>query len=201
MYAPVDKQSFWEEKYNKGEINWDLKSPNPVFADLLEKMNFISSGKILIAGCGKGYDAVLAAEKGFEVIAVDFSETAINFAKKFAEKKGVKINFLCEDIFKLSDDYLESFDVVYEYTTYCAINPSRREEFAEKISSLIKPEGKLISVLFPVEKREGGPPFGLDLMEFYKNFSKYLNLEFSTKIINSIPPRRGREILQIYFKK
>jgi methyl halide transferase len=201
MYASVDKPSFWEERYRKNQTNWDTKSANPVFAKLIDDNNFTNKGKILIVGCGKGYDAVLAAEKGYDVTAIDFSLTAIEYAEQLAIQKELNIKFLIEDIFTLNKDYVESFDIVYEYATYCAINPERRKEFAIKISSLIKKGGRLIAILFPVDKRDGGPPFSVDIQEFYKNFSEHLQLELSTKQINSIKPRKGKEILQVYFKR
>jgi SAM-dependent methyltransferase len=201
MYAPVDKSAFWNEKYNNNQTGWDTKNAHPVFTELLDNSDFLKLGKILIVGCGKGYDAVIAAQKGYEVTAIDFSTLAINFAKQLSVESKVNINFLNEDIFTLGDDFIESFDFVYEYTTYCAINPERRNEFAKKISSLIKINGRLITILFPIDEREGGPPFSIDVKEFYKNFSEYLQLELSSRQINSIKPRKGKEILQIYFKK
>lgn len=199
MYVPVDKPTFWDEKYKLSETGWDTKNANPVFAELLGNSSFLKPCKILIVGSGKGYDAVLAAQKGYSVTALDFSSLAIEYAEKLAEERRVNIKFLKEDIFALSDNYKSGFDVVYEYTTYCAINPSRREEFAQKISSLVKKGGRLITVLFPVDNREGGPPFRIDLQEFYENFSKYLKLEYSSCKINSIKPRKGKEVLQVYF--
>ena len=98
------------------------------------------------------------------------------------------------------DNFKENFDFIFEYVTYCAINPERRKEFAQKISSLLKTGGRLISILFPVDRREGGPPFSVDIKEFYKNFSEYLRLEYSSRQINSVKPRKGKEVLQIYFK-
>jgi SAM-dependent methyltransferase len=201
MYDIVDKPAFWEEKYKSNQSYWDMKTANPVFTELLDSSDIIKPGKMLVTGCGKGYDAVLAAKKMFDVTAIDFSSVAIDYAKELAKKENVNINFLTEDIFNLNKKYFESFDVVYEYTTYCAINPERRKEFAEKISSLIKKDGKLVAVLFPVDNREGGPPFNIDVQEFYKNFSEHLYLELSTKQINSIKPRKNKEILQIYIKK
>jgi SAM-dependent methyltransferase len=201
MYASVDKPAFWEEKYKANQTNWDTKIANPVFKELLDNSEIIKPGKMLIVGCGRGYDAILAAEKGYQVTAIDFSSIAINYAKQLAIQREVNIDFLIEDIFTLNNDYKESFDFVYEYTTYCAINPERRKEFAKKISSLIKKGGRLITILFPVDKREGGPPFSINVQEFHKNFSEFLQLELSTKQINSIKPRKGKEILQIYFKK
>jgi len=201
MYASLDYPAFWEEMYNTNRVNWDTKNPHPVFADLLDNSDFLTPGKMLITGCGKGFDAVMAAGKGFKVTAIDFSATAIGFAKQLAEENKADIHFLNEDIFLLDQKYNESFDYIYEYTTYCAINPERRNEFAVKISSLLKKGGRLISILFPVDEREGGPPFSVDVKEFYKNFSEYLQLEFSSRQINSIKPRKGREILQVYYKK
>jgi SAM-dependent methyltransferase len=200
MIALTDKASFWNEKYLKSESHWDLNSPGNVLEDLLNRKDFFSFGKLLVAGCGKGYDAVAAAEAGFDVTAVDFSSYAINYTKELAGKKSVNINLIEADIFELDKSFTGQFDLVYDYVMYCAINPDRRKEYAQKISSLLKTDGKFLALLFPVEKREGGPPFGISVMDVYKNFSKYLSLEFSTKNINSIKPRAGREVLQIYKK-
>lgn len=200
MISLTDEPSFWNEKYKKNESNWDLNSPNPVFVDLIKRKELFSTGKLLIAGCGKGYDAVAAAKEGFDVTAVDFSSFAINFTKELADKNSVSVSLFEADIFELDNIYATQFDIVYDYVTYCAINPERRKEYARKISSLLKNDGKLLAILFPVENREGGPPYRISVIEFYKNFSEFLKLEFATKNINSIKPRAGREVLHIYKK-
>ncbi len=200
MTSP-DYPQFWDQKYKSDQAGWDLKSPAPVFEDLLNLEQFIKPGKILIPGRGKGYDAVLAAKKGYEVYALDFSAEAVDFAKKLAEKEKVKINFLVEDIFKLDSSYNNYFDYVYDYVMFCAILPARREEYASKVASLLKPGGQFVIFLFPVEDRQGGPPFAVNVIEFYDLFSRHLQLKFSSKEINSIKPRKGREVLQIYLKK
>jgi methyl halide transferase len=199
--ALTDSAQFWDKKYLDNEANWDMRTPTPVFQEILAEKKFIQQGRILIAGCGKGYDALLAAKMGFDVYAVDFSVEAIKLARLNTEKENVRINLLQEDIFKLHLIYKEYFDFVYDYVTYCSINPERRKEYAEKISALLKPGGKLVALLFPVEERKSGPPYGINVTEFYELFSKHLRLEFSSKEINSIKPRKGREVLQIYIKK
>lgn len=200
MSPEIDLPAYWDEKYLNNEANWDLKSPNPVFVELIEDKKLIKPGKLLIPGCGRGYDAVAAAKRGFEVTALDFSEEAIKYARHLAKKEGLDINFLTKDLFKLNGGYENYFDAVYEYTTYCAINPERRDEFAKKIASLLKPGGKLLTILFPVENRPGGPPFGIDPVEAHDKFSRYLKLSFSTKDVNSIKPRKNREVIQLYTK-
>ncbi len=200
MITEVDKPKFWDEIYKNGQSGWDLKSPNPIFLELLENKEALEPGSILIPGCGKGYDAIAAAKHKFTVTAIDFSEYAISFAKNLAIQEPVNVEFLKKDFFSLEDEFYGKFDFVYDYASYCAINPLRREEYAKKISLMLKPGGKFLAHLFPVEDRKTGPPFGIDIVETYKLFSKYLLLDFSSKNINSIKPRRGREVLQIYRK-
>ncbi|QQS37322.1 MAG: methyltransferase domain-containing protein [Ignavibacteriales bacterium] len=200
MSALVDKASFWNSKYVNSESNWDLNSPNPVFIELLKDSSIIKPGKILIAGCGKGYDAIAVAKAGFDVTAVDFSSFAIDFTRDLAAANAVKITLIEKDIFELDETVTGQFDYIYDYVTYCAINPDRRKEYAIKIASLIKPGGKFIALFFPVEKRDGGPPFGITLIDTYKIFNEYLKLEYSEKLTNSIKPRMGREVLQLYKK-
>jgi len=199
MFNFVDKSEYWDERYRNGKANWDMKSATPVFVEILKENKIIQPGKLLIAGSGKGYDAVAASKLGYDVTAIDFSSEAISISKEIASIECVKINFINEDIFTF-DGWENTFDAVYEYVTYCSINPNRHEEYIRKISSLLKPGGKLLALLFPVDNIKGGPPFSVDPAEFYSVAKKFLQLELSTKMINSIKPRKGREILQVYSK-
>jgi len=200
MVSP-DSASFWDDKYLNNQAGWDMRTTTPVFEDLLHEQRFLKPGRILITGCGKGYDAILAAKMGYDVYAVDFSVEAIKFAKGLADKENVRVNFIQEDIFKLDLIYKDYFDYVYDYVTYCAVLPERRKEFVEITAGFLKPGGKLIALLFPVEERKGGPPYAVDVKEFYELISPHLDLKFSSRRIKSIKPRMGREVLQIYLKK
>ena len=194
-----DKVEFWEESYINGKTAWDMKSATPAFLDLLSHNLLRDKKSMLVLGCGYGYDAIAAAKSGYDVTANDISETAIKFASDLAVKENTKINFLLNDLFLLNDEL--SFDIVYDYVTYCAVNPQRREEYANKVASLLRQNGLLVIILFPIEDRTGGPPFAVDLNEAEKLFGEYLELVLSTDEINSIKPRKGRELLQIYRKK
>ncbi len=198
--SDVNKPEFWDTLYQNRNAAWDLKTPTPAFIDLLNSEYFFGRKKILIAGCGYGYDAIEAAKKGFDVTALDFSETAIQFARLLAQRENVNINFLIEDIFNLNEMYSNSFEIIFDYVTYCAIDPKRRKEYARKISELLRPDGLFVIILFPIEKRVGGPPFAVDVDEASDIFSENLELILSTDKINSIKPRKGRELLQIYRK-
>ena len=200
MNNEVNKSEFWDNLYKINSVGWNLKSPTPAFIDLLKSKYFADKNKMLITGCGYGYDAIAAAKNNFNVTAVDFSETAIQFGQSLAEKENVKVNFIAEDFFRLNDNHLNSYEIIFDYVTYCAIDPLRRKEYADKIYQLLKTEGIFVIILFPIEKRVGGPPFAVDVDEATKLFSEKLKLVVSTDKINSIKPRKGRELLQIYRK-
>ena len=53
------------------------------------------------------------------------------------------------------------YDLVYDCTFLCAIDPSRRLEWAQQMRRLIRPGGEIVSLVFPVGDFEGGPPFAL----------------------------------------
>lgn len=201
MKTELDTPEYWNKKYTGGESNWDLNSSTPAFKDILIENRIIQPGKLIILGAGKGHDAIEAAKSGYEVTAVEFSSSAIDFAKKLAEKEKMEVELLAEDFFNLSQNHFQNYDAVYDYVTYCAINPERRNEYAKLVSSCLKPGGKFVIILFPIEDRPGGPPFGLNQHETESFFSKYLKLISSTDKINSIKPRKGREILQVYQKQ
>lgn len=198
--SDVNKPEFWDLLYRSNNATWDLKTPTPAFIDLLNSEYFSGKKKILIVGCGYGYDAIEAAKRNFDVTALDFSETAIQYANSIAQKENVKINFVVEDFFKINNEYSNSFEIVFDYVTYCAFDPERRKEYSLKVYDVLKPGGLFVIILFPVEKRIGGPPFAVDVDEATEIFSEKFELILSTNQINSIKPRKGREILQIYRK-
>ena len=57
-----------------------------------------------------------------------------------------------------------AFDLVWDHTFFCAIHPSLRARWGERARTLLGPEGRYASLVFPFRKpaSEGGPPFGMD---------------------------------------
>lgn len=194
----VNKFQFWEDIYLKNDTGWDLGKPTPVFKDISNK---IKIGKVVIIGCGRGYDAVMFAKKGFEVTAVDFSPSAINFLDNLSKEQNVKVNTILEDIFTIKKKFKNYFDYIIEQTCFCAIDIKRRLEYEKLVRSILKENGKLIGLWYPIGKTisEGGPPWGVSVRELklvFKNW--YVEMEeYSSK---SIQKRKNREKL-IIFKK
>jgi len=82
---------------------------------------------------------------------------------------------------------------VLEYTSYCAIDPARRREYVEVLVSVLKPDGLLLALLFPIGWKEGGPPYAVDVEEFHSLLPSEGKILEDYWPEDSIPPRKGRE--------
>lgn len=195
----VNHSQFWEDIYLENDTGWDLKGVTPFFDSI---SNELIQGKVCILGCGRGYDAIMFAEKGFDVTAVDFAPTPISELNKLAIQKSVIITTVQDDIFSLVEKFPDTFDYVIEQTCFCAIDPNRRKEYEILVRTILKPGGKLVGLWFPLDKsqEEGGPPFGTTIYEVKSIFNSGWKIEKENFPSQSVEPRKGREKL-IIFKK
>ena len=195
----VNHSQFWEDIYLENDTGWDLKGVTPFFDSI---SNELIQGKVCILGCGRGYDAIMFAKKGFDVTAVDFAPTPISELNKLAIEKSVTITTVQDDIFSLVGKYPDTFDYVIEQTCFCAIHPNRRKEYEIIVRTILKPGGKLVGLWFPLDKsqEEGGPPFGTTIDEVKSIFNSGWKIEKEEFPSQSVEPRKGREKL-IIFKK
>lgn len=73
-----------------------------------------SSGRLLEVGCGIGVDSIQLAKCGFQVTAVDLTESALQVAKEFAAVRHVDIDFRLGNAERLEFADGE-FDAVYSF--------------------------------------------------------------------------------------
>ena len=79
--------------------------------------------------------------------------------------------------------YFEEFDFAYDYTFLCALDPSVRTEWAQQMHKVLKPEGILLTLIFPINPDRPitqGPPFRVslkDVEELLTNDNKFEKIE------------------------
>ncbi|MAB57078.1 MAG: SAM-dependent methyltransferase [Aequorivita sp.] len=182
-------EAFWNHKYLSGETGWDIgqvSTPIKEYIDQLSDKNL----KILIPGGGNSYEAEYLFENGFNnVFVVDISSIPL---KNLAERipSFPKENLLHADFFELED----TFDLILEQTFFCALDPSLREAYTDKMHQLLKPDGKLVGLLFNIPLNDDKPPFGGNKDEYEKLFSEKFKIEKMETAYNSIPPRARNEL-------
>jgi methyl halide transferase len=204
MSTPEDNQitaehsEWWDHLYRSSTTPWDLGVWAPPFRTFLDSPYALPPGKLLVPGCGSGYDCLLFLSRGFEVTGLDFSESAIRIAmEKFQDTGllGTKGYLLHRDLFDIHE-YAGYFDYVLEHTCFCAIHPSRRRSYSLVVKDLLKPGGKLIALWWLLDHK-GGPPYAASKDEIFDLFSENFRIELAYEPADSIPDRKGRELFTL----
>lgn len=186
---------YWTQRYQENQTGWDLGQVSPplqAYFDQLENKNL----RILIPGCGRGYEGIYLLEKGFQnVFLADYSEAALGEIKRICPHYPQN-QLHCVNFFDLQGHY----DLIIEQTMFCAIDPSLRLAYVQKAADLLIENGKIVGVLFNRDF-EGGPPFGGSKEEYWTLFEKYFEIITMEECHNSIQPRLGHEVFFIAKKK
>jgi len=199
MTDDVNSANNWDAYYDQNRDGWDLGGPTPVFKRLASSTRF-APGRMLVLGAGRGYDAREFSRHGFQVTAVDFASNAVSEMNRLAEEDA-PVEILQQDIFTFPNEYDASFDYILEYVCFCAIDPKRRNEYADVVTRLLKPNGLFIDLAYPLDGRKDGPPFGFSDKELLDLFDQRgFKLLSREKPEDSISRRKGAEELFIFQK-
>jgi len=187
---------FWEDKYSQNNTGWDLGSVSPPLMAYIDQLKD-KDLSILIPGAGHAYEAEYLFQQGFTH--VDVADLASQPLQNIQKRvPGFPSGQLIQaDFFDLEKPY----DLIFEQTFFCALDPVLRPAYAKKIHELLKPEGKLVGLLFDFPLRYDGPPFGGSKEECLPYFEPYFHLKTFERCYNSIPPRMGNELFIIFEKK
>ena len=79
----------------------------------LSELGDVSGKSLLHLQCHFGLDTMSWAREGAQVTGVDFSEEAISLARRLSEETGIEAEFLCSDVYELSDILFRQFDIVF----------------------------------------------------------------------------------------
>ncbi len=196
--SQVEKNPYWDQIYQEEpKPGWDLNQPTPVLSDMLPRLKLPKS-RILVLGCGYGHDAAFFAQNGHLVTAVDFSPLAIQGAKtRYAHLSNIQWHAL--DALSLPPEFNQAFDLVFEHTCFCAINPAQRQKLVKTWQNCLVPNGTLFAVFFAMFKFQG-PPFGVTEWEVRRRLNSSFQFLFWNRWRKSIPGRMGRELF-VYARK
>jgi SAM-dependent methyltransferase len=192
--ASVSRPDFWDALYAAGGDGWELGAAAPPLVDVVERTP-PPRGRVAVLGCGRGHDARLLAARGYEVVGYDFSTAAVEAARALAPRDGLNVRFEQRDIFTLGRDEAHAFDGVWEYTCFCAIDPTRRDEYVRTVASILRPGGWLLACFFPLRGGGAGPPFPVTRAEVRRRFAGSFRFERAQPPLRSARGRQGREWL------
>lgn len=220
----------WEAAWSAGVTPWDvgggslqLKEVRPALVpdtslstapfpsyclSQLLKEGSLPTGRALVPGAGSAYDAMSLAEAGYDVTSLDISETAVEQAKEKVKLDPAAAEAAAAGRLRLEQaDFFSwappagGFDVIFDYTFLCALDPARRQAWASTTKAFLARGGSLVTQLFPIGQFAGGPPFALDLEDVGRlmrgsGFECVHSADIPATL--SHPARAGREVLAVW---
>ena len=139
--AMSDTQQAWEEHYGERDRVWSGRV-NARLAELVEPM---TPGRALDLGCGEGADAMWLAEHGWQVSAVDISQTALDRAAADAAARDLagRIDFQRHD---LTESFpAGEFDLVSAQFLHSTVEMDRAR-LLRRAADAVAPGGTLLVV-------------------------------------------------------
>ena len=186
----------WEDRYRTGDMPWDKGAPSPGLVDFLTAEPV--RGRVLVPGCGLGYDVRALAATADEVVGVDLAPSAVKGARAFPSVGGER--YEQADLFALPPRLRRSFDWVWEHTCFCAIDRELRPAYVEAVAGALRPGGHLLAVFYldPGQNHpDDGPPFGVSLPALDALFAPRFTLLREWLPQRAYPGREGREWLRV----
>ncbi|MCK8479838.1 methyltransferase domain-containing protein [Psychroserpens algicola] len=187
--------AYWDNRYKNNDIGWDLGEVSPPLKAYIDQM-IDKTIRILIPGGGNSYEAEYLFNKGFKnVYVVDVSKTALDNIKSrvpdFPDS-----HLLLHDFFDLE----MSFDLIFEQTFFCALQPKLRRQYVTKMNELLVESGTLVGVLFNVPLFKDHPPFGGSTSEYLQYFQTAFRIITMAPCYNSHVSRQDKELFVILEK-
>ncbi len=181
---------YWDNRYLHEQTGWDIGYVSTPLKEYFDQLNN-KHIRILIPGGGNSYEATYLAQQGFtNITIVDISRVLTKRITATLNKS--EITIFTNDFFALDGE----FDLIVEQTFFCALDPSLRNKYVEKVKNLLSGCGKLVGLLFNIDFVTN-PPFGGNIEEYRQLFSSGLRIKIMETCNNSIPARLGNELFFI----
>ncbi len=194
-----DYYKAYEKRYKqvyKENMLWSSTLPTPDVINFINDYKINKQDRILDLGCGEGRDAIYLLEKGYNVLAVDYSLSVIDMCNKLSSNK-YKKHFRQFDI--IEDEIEEKFNYIYSIAVlHMFVLREHRNKFLSFIKTHLTDNGHcLLCVL-----GDGKQDYTTNIKEAFKdtkrvvmNNNKKLDIATtSCKIVNWV--ELEKEILE-----
>jgi len=190
MAQDSSRPDFWDTRYRDGTTPWDAGGVPVRLLAFLKGSGF--GMRVLVPGCGSGYEVRAFAEHGHDVLGIDISDAGLERARRLTNRVRKA------DFFQLA----EKFDLVYERTFLCALPRRLWADWGRKVAEVVRPGGRLAG-FFYLNDNERGPPFGIDAARLAELLEKNFELmeEESIPAEQSVPVLAGHEVWQAWKRR
>lgn len=150
----LSDRNIWDRNWDKegicpsnlaGELNSaDSPAWKRIISEIKSYFGSISNLRAVEIGAGMGRAAARLAREGAEITLVDFSPVAIEKAKEFLKKAGLKADFLVSDAFDLPAEIKNSFDISLSFGLVEHFEGEKRQRIFSIHTDLVRKGGMAI---------------------------------------------------------
>ncbi len=185
---------FWSQRYEAGKIPWDLGGVPAALISFLTRVQ--APARVLIPGCGSGYEVRAFHEAGHEVTAIEFAPPAVARARALLGSLADKViqgDFFTHDLGEAR------YELIYDRAFLCSLPPAQWPDYASRTATLLSRRGKLVG-LFLYGHEPQPPPFPLTEASAADLLGGSFRLARSEVVAKSIPLYQGLERWQEWEK-
>ncbi len=146
---------------------WEIGKPQPSFIDVAAEIQ----GSVLDVGCGTGENAMYFAERGNEVVGIDFLEQPLQIARQKAADRGIDVEFIQLDVLR-ADELNQRFDNILDSGLFHGLSNLDRQRYVEALAKVLAPHGKLYLQCFSDQELAGDGPRRVSEAELRQAFAR-----------------------------
>lgn len=148
------KREGWNEYYESTDKPWTKAD-----VDIKDQASRLTPGRALDLGSGEGANSLWLAERGWDVTAVDYSQTAIATMERLASKRNLSIKGVVADIRQYRPN--EEYDLVF--VCFVHLHAPERAKMLSNAAAALSPRGTLlyVGIVRPIRPFEDGIPSDL----------------------------------------
>ena len=176
---------FWHNAWKNRSIGFHLPKVNPLLIKYLPALELQKGSRIFVPLCGKTLDLAYLISEGFEVVACELNEGAIQELfdeletkpkieklKAFTKYSIDKLEVYCGDFFELEEAMVGRVDAVYDRASIVALPLEMRKAYVSHLLSVTHNAPQLMISFEYDQNLRQGPPFSVlpsEVKEHYKH--------------------------------
>lgn len=158
---------FWQSRFESRQTPWDRGMSGPQIEAWLADGSLQPGQRVLVPGCGSGWDVLALARAGLQVVGLDYTPAAVSLVREKLAAEGLQAGVQLANV--LDWEPADPVDAVYEQTCLCALHPDQWSTYAAQLHRWLRPGGRLLALFMQMPRpgaAEGlieGPPYHCDV--------------------------------------
>lgn len=177
------KKEFWLDRWENRQIGFHQADINTHLLNLWPKATEGALNRVFVPLCGKSKDLLWLSDQGYDVVAVEFSQTAV---EEFFENHQLSyelsavgnlnsyasenITIYQGDFFDLTKEIIGSVSFVFDRASLIALPDDMRGKYCKHLAELIGAADIYLICMEYDQSQMQGPPFSVSELEVEKRY-------------------------------